>query len=161
MKSIYLKSRDNARTPMPWSQAENAGFTKGTPWIKLNPNYKEINVQDTLRDKNSVFYYYQKLISLRHTLPIITNGKYVLLDKDNESTYSYLRESDKQVLFVAGNFTADKQIVQVPSSLREKDSQLIISNYETVENNNSTQIELPSYGAAVYLYDKNKKLTER
>lgn len=154
MKSIYLKSRDNARTPMPWSQAENAGFTKGTPWIKLNPNYKEINVQDTLRDKNSVFYYYQKLISLRHTLPIITNGKYVLLDKDNESTYSYLRESDKQVLFVAGNFTADKQIVQVPSSLREKDSQLIISNYETVENNNSTQIELPPYGAAVYLYDK-------
>lgn len=154
MKSIYLKSRDNARTPMPWSQAENAGFTKGTPWIKLNPNYKEINVQDTLRDKNSVFYYYQKLISLRHTLPIITNSKYVLLDKDNESTYSYLRESDKQVLFVAGNFTADKQIVQVPSSLREKDSQLIISNYETVENNNSTQIELPPYGAAVYLYDK-------
>lgn len=154
MKSIYLKSRDNARTPMPWSQAENAGFTKGTPWIKLNPNYKEINVQDTLRDKNSVFYYYRKLISLRHTLPIITNGKYVLLDKDNESTYSYLRESDKQVLFVAGNFTADKQIVQVPSSLREKDSQLIISNYETVENNNSTQIELPPYGAAVYLYDK-------
>jgi len=126
MKSIYLKSRDNARTPMPWSDGVNAGFTKGTPWIKLNPNYQEINVKNTLADSNSTFYYYQKLIKLRHELPIITNGKYVILDKNNEQTYSYLRENDKQILFVTGNFTDKEQTVELPKQVRNKDGKLVL-----------------------------------
>jgi len=153
MKSIYLKSRDNARTPMPWSDGVNAGFTKGTPWIKLNPNYQEINVKNTLADSNSTFYYYQKLIKLRHELPIITNGKYVILDKNNEQTYSYLRENDKQILFVTGNFTDKEQNVELPKQVRNKDGKLIISNFEK-EFKKTDKVVLPAYGSSVYLYKK-------
>jgi len=153
MKSIYLKSRDNARTPMPWSDGVNAGFTKGTPWIKLNPNYQEINVKNTLADSNSTFYYYQKLIKLRHELPIITNGKYVILDKNNEQTYSYLRENDKQILFVTGNFTDKEQNVELPKQVRNKDGKLVISNFEK-EFKTTDKVVLPAYGSSVYLYKK-------
>ena len=153
MKSIYLKSRDNARTPMPWSDGVNAGFTKGTPWIKLNPNYQEINVKNTLADSNSTFYYYQKLIKLRHELPIITNGKYVILDKNNEQTYSYLRENDKQILFVTGNFTDKEQNVELPKQVRNKDGKLVISNFEK-EFKKTDKVVLPAYGSSVYLYKK-------
>ncbi|KRO00839.1 glycoside hydrolase family 13 protein [Companilactobacillus kimchiensis] len=153
MKSIYLKSRDNARTPMPWSDGVNAGFTKGTPWIKLNPNYQEINVKNTLADSNSTFYYYQKLIKLRHELPIITNGKYVILDKNNEQTYSYLRENDKQILFVTGNFTDKEQTVELPKQVRNKDGKLVISNFEK-EFKTTDKVVLPAYGSSVYLYKK-------
>jgi len=152
MKSIYLKSRDNARTPMPWSENKNADFTKGTPWIKLNPNYSRINVKDTLADSNSVFYYYQKLIELRHDLPIVTDGKYILLDKDNEDTYSYLRKTDKQTLFVTGNFTDKVQSVKLPESIANKKGNLVISNFEN-EAETTDKIELPPYGTSVYLYN--------
>jgi len=153
MKSIYLKSRDNARTPMQWSKDDNAGFTKGTPWIRLNPNYSRINVKDTLADSNSVFYYYQKLIELRHNLPIITTGKYVLLDKDNESTYTFLRETNKQILFVTGNFTDKNQFVNLPKEIANKKGDLIISNFED-KASQSDKIDLPPYGTSVYLYNK-------
>lgn len=156
MKSIYLKSRDNARTPMQWTDGENAGFTGGTPWMKLNPNYKEINVQNALGDSNSVFYYYKKLIELRHELPIITTGKYVLLDKDNESTYSYLRKTDNEVLYVNGNFTADNQVVEIPKTLKGKEGQVVISNFDSKATNDD-KIELPPYGAVVYLYKLKKE----
>src|SRR5699024_1080765 len=156
MKSIYLKSRDNARTPMQWTSNKNAGFTNGTPWMKMNPNYKEINVQDALNDPDSVWYYYKKLIELRHKLPVITTGRYVLLDKDNEETYSYLRKTDDEVLYVNGNFTADKQTVEIPESLKGKKGQIVISNFDK-ENINDNKLELPPYGAVVYLYKLNKK----
>ena len=151
MKSIYLKSRDNARTPMPWSDDKNAGFSDVEPWVKLNPNYKEINVEDTLKKKDSVFYYYQKLIELRHELPIITTGKYVLLDKENEETYSYLRKTDKQTMLVTGNFTDKKQIVTLPDDLKGKVGKKLISNFEvkTIDS----ELALPPYGTAVYLYN--------
>jgi len=152
MKSIYLKSRDNARTPMPWSKVDNAGFTEGTPWIKLNPNYSRINVADSLADSNSVFYYYQKLIELRHNLPIITTGKYVLLDKDNEDTYTFVRKTDKETLFVTGNFTDKTQSVSLPSSIANKKGNLIISNFDSKEDP-AYKIDLPPYGTTVYLYE--------
>ena len=68
---IHAKSRDNARTPMQWDDSGHAGFTTGTPWIKVNPNYKDINVKQALADPNSIFFYYQKLIRLRREKPII------------------------------------------------------------------------------------------
>ena len=79
LKVVHAKSRDNARTPMQWDASEQAGFTTGTPWIKVNPNYKEINVAEALADPNSVFHYYKKLIQLRKENPVIVYGTYDLI----------------------------------------------------------------------------------
>lgn len=151
LKTIYLNSRDNGRTPIPWN--ENGGFSTGKPWIDYNPNYSHINAEDNLKDPDSVFYYYQKLIRLRHEIPIITEGDYQLLDPDNPSTYTYLRETSTQYLFVTGNFTADKQEIKVPRKLHFKNSRLLINNYQ-FDQQLGKQIELPPYGAAVYILDK-------
>lgn len=151
LKTIYLNSRDNGRTPIPWN--ENGGFSTGRPWIDYNPNYSHINAEDNLKDPDSVFYYYQKLIRLRHEIPIITEGDYQLLDPDNPFTYTYLRETSTQYLFVTGNFTADKQEIKVPSKLHFKNSRLLINNYQ-FDQQLGKQVELPPYGAAVYILDK-------
>lgn len=151
LKTIYLNSRDNGRTPIPWN--ENGGFSTGKPWIDYNPNYLHINAEDNLKNPDSVFYYYQKLIRLRHEIPIITEGDYQLLDPDNPSTYTYLRETSTQYLFVTGKFTADKQEIKVTSKLHFKNSRLLINNYQ-FDQQLGKQVELPPYGAAVYILDK-------
>ena len=120
-------SRDNARTPVQWDDSENAGFTTGKPWIPVNPNYKEINAKAAMADPDSVFYYYKKLIELRHTMPIIPYGVFEPLLLDSESIYAYRRHLDGQVLTVACNFT-DKE---VPCGLFEDlKGEEIISNYK-------------------------------
>lgn len=88
----------------------NAGFTEGTPWIGVNKNCKEINVEQCLAD-HSIFYYYQKLIQLRHEMPIITDGVYELLDKENESVYAYLRKGEKETLLVVETLRIRRSII--------------------------------------------------
>ena len=125
----YLKeiSRDNARTPMQWDDSKNAGFTDGTPWINVNPNYKEINAKAAVADPNSVFHYYQELIKLRHTLPIIVYGKFQGLLDDSETIYAYERHLDGQVLTVACNFTDQEQDCTLFDDLAGEE---LISNYK-------------------------------
>ena len=125
----YLKaiSRDNARTPMQWDDSKNAGFTDGTPWINVNPNYKEINAKAAVADPNSVFHYYQELIKLRHTLPIIVYGKFQGLLDDSETIYAYERHLDGQVLTVACNFTDQEQHCTLFDDLAGEE---LISNYK-------------------------------
>lgn len=126
----YLKeiSRDNARTPMQWDDSRNAGFTTGTPWINVNPNYPKINAQAAVADPDSVFHYYQELIRLRHTLPFIVYGKFEGLLEDSETIYAYRRLLDGQVLTVACNFTDQEQacdLCEDPAAME------LISNYKT------------------------------
>ena len=125
----YLKeiSRDNARTPMQWDDSKNAGFTDGTPWINVNPNYKEINAKAAVADPNSVFHYYQELIKLRHTLPIIVYGKFQGLLEDSETIYAYNRLLDGQVLTVSCNFTDQEQDCTLFDDLAGEE---LISNYK-------------------------------
>ena len=125
----YLKeiSRDNARTPMQWDDSKNAGFTDGTPWNNVNPNYKEINAKAAVADPNSVFHYYQELIKLRHTLPIIVYGKFQGLLDDSETIYAYERHLDGQVLTVACNFTDQEQDCTLFDDLAGEE---LISNYK-------------------------------
>ena len=125
----YLKeiSRDNARTPMQWDDSKNAGFTDGTPWINVNPNYKEINAKTAVADPDSVFHYYQELIKLRHTLPIIVYGKFQGLLDDSETIYAYERHLDGQVLTVACNFTDQEQDCTLFDDLAGEE---LISNYK-------------------------------
>ena len=125
----YLKeiSRDNARTPMQWDDSRNAGFTDGTPWINVNPNYKEINAKAAVADPDSVFHYYQELIKLRHTLPVIVYGKFQGLLDDSETIYAYERHLDGQVLTVACNFTDQEQDCTLFDDLAGEE---LISNYK-------------------------------
>lgn len=150
LELLRLKSRDNARTPMQWDDSEKAGFTEGTPWISVNPNHREINAKACLEDENSVFYYYQKLIKLRHEMPIITDGVYELLDADNEQVYTYLRRGKNETLVVLANFTEETIMYRLGDEWKEKEGRLLLSNYETAPETFSGEITLEPYGAYVY-----------
>lgn len=130
MESIYAKGRDNARTPMQWDDSPNAGFTTGTPWIGVNPNYKEINVKQALADKNSIFYYYQKLIRLRKTYPIIVYGDFTLLDPENEETFAYIRCYNGEKLLVVSNWTGEEVLFTMPETAEFTPRELLIANYD-------------------------------
>ena len=123
---IAHKSRDNARTPMQWDASENAGFTTGTPWIAVNPNYKKINVADQLKREDSVFHYYQKLIRLRKENEIIVYGNYELLLPDDENIFAYIRTLDNQKLLVVCNFSKSEQKFDFSGY---ENAKVLISNY--------------------------------
>lgn len=145
---ITNKSRDNARTPVQWDDSENAGFTTGTPWIKVNPNYKEINAKAELADPNSVFHYYQKLISLRKETPIIIYGKYELLMENNEELYVYTRTFENEKLLVVCSFIDKEVEFQIPEEFENTDC--LISN---LENTYTGKVLLKPYEVFV-LYKK-------
>ena len=123
---IAHKSRDNARTPMQWDASENAGFTAGTPWISVNPNYKKINVADQLRREDSVFNYYKKLIRLRKENEIIVYGNYELLLPEDENIFAYVRTLDNQKLLVVCNFSKSEQKFDFSGY---ENAKMLISNY--------------------------------
>ena len=104
LRSIHARSRDNARTPMQWSGAENAGFTTGTPWLKVNPNYQTINADNQLSDPDSVFSYYQRLIRLRKGHPVFREGTFRLVLADHEDIFAYTRTTATAQLLVVCNF---------------------------------------------------------
>lgn len=145
MRYIRLRGRDNARTPMQWDDSANAGFTTGTPWIMVNPNYTEINAKTEMEDPDSVFRYYQKIIGLRKKEKVMVYGTYQLLDPDNEKLYVYTRTLDNEKLLVICNFTEEEEIYSVPEEFSE--GEVLISNYhrETVEK----EILLKPYEALV------------
>ena len=144
LRYVHAKGRDNARTPMQWNNSDNAGFTTGQPWLKLNDNYQTINVADALADPKSVFYYYQKLIQLRHDLPIMTTGKYQLLDPEDNDVYAYRRIGQGEQLLVINNFT--DQVLTRNYSVPD-DARLLIGNYDDDEGQT-----LRPYEAKVYKF---------
>lgn len=145
LRFICLKGRDNARTPMQWDDSRNAGFTTGTPWIGINPNYKTINARAAVADKNSIFHYYQKLIALRKEEPIIVYGHYALLEPENESLYVYTRSLDEQKLLVICSFTKEPVKYQLPAEFA--DAQILIGNYE--RDKAEGELEMKPYEALV------------
>lgn len=147
MRFICLKGRDNARTPMQWDDSENAGFTTGTPWIGVNPNYKTINAKAALADEDSVFHYYQKLIALRKEQPILVYGRYALLEPDHESLYVYTRTLEEQKMLVICNFTKEEVSYEIPAEFGAK--QVLISNYG--RDGAEGAITLKAYEALVLL----------
>ena len=104
MASIYATGRDNARTPMQWDSTENAGFTTGKPWLKVNKNYKFINAEDCLQDKDSIFYHYKKLINIRKHNDTIIYGNYKLLLPEDKNVFAYSRELNGDKIVVVCNF---------------------------------------------------------
>ncbi|MDE6025385.1 MAG: alpha-glucosidase [Lachnospiraceae bacterium] len=106
---ITFKSRDNARTPMQWDHTEHAGFTTGTPWISVNPNYREINAEAEVNNPDSVFHYYKKLIAMRKQNPVMVYGKYQLLFEESEELFVYTRTLETEKLLVVCSFS-DREI---------------------------------------------------
>lgn len=149
---ISYKGRDNARTPMQWDDSENAGFTTGTPWIPVNPNYKEINAKEQLARKSSVFHYYKKLIALRKQYEIIVYGKYELLLPDSEEIYAYTRTLGDEKLLVICNFTENEVIYDVPEEFSRAQGNVLINNYARTQL--TPNITLQPYEAIVLLHEK-------
>ena len=145
MRYLCYKSRDNARTPMQWNDQKNAGFTTGTPWIKVNPNYVEINAEEEVKRADSVFSYYKKLIALRHQEEVIVYGHYELLLPESEELYVYTRELNEEKLLVICNFTDKEVSYAVPDEFVGKE--ILISNYE--EQEMKQELSLKPYEAIV------------
>ena len=128
MNSIYKKGRDNARTPMQWSDEKEAGFTDGTPWIKVNPNYKEIHVERQRKEEDSIFTYYKTLVHLRKEMPIFVEGKYELLLPNHPDIFAYRRILGNEELLIVANFHGNE--IQCPDIQVEKEAKKLLSNYK-------------------------------
>ncbi|WP_141434043.1 alpha-glucosidase [Bacillus sp. 03113] len=150
MESIYVKGRDNARTPFQWDDSENAGFTSGNPWINVNPNYEEINAAQCLEDPNSIFHYYRKLIQLRKEHDIVVYGDYQLILDDHEQIFSYIRTLGNETLLVICNFSKETPTFYLPSTIIYDKKERLISNYKEIEPDEISVILLQPYEARVY-----------
>ena len=122
------QSRDNARTPMQWNDSENAGFTSGKPWLRVNPNYVSINAEDQLRREDSVYRYYQKLIRLRKESDLIVYGDFQMLCPESEEIFAYVRTLNGMKLIVVCNFTDHSVDFSLPEEF--EGGCRIIGNYE-------------------------------
>ena len=152
MEAIWKNGRDNARTPMQWDESKNAGFTTGMPWLKVNPNYKTINVQNALKDKQSIFYHYKSLIELRKNSQYsetIIYGDYQLLLPEDQQVFAYIREDQQHRLLVVANFS-EEQIVR---TLEGEVKDVILSNYDET-NLDLSNLELRPYEAIVFELNK-------
>lgn len=148
---IKERSRDNGRTPVQWTSGEKAGFTTGTPWVKLNENYKEINAEKALEDPDSLFYHYQKLIRLRKEYPVISEGIYIPVETEAKEVFAHRRKYKNQELFAIHNFS-DKEIAvdfsdEIVSLFAE--SKILLSNIDREKFERS--IKLLPFESSVFL----------
>ena len=144
MASIYAKSRDNARTPMQWSEEEQAGFTEGKPWMKVNPNYRTINAGSQVHDPQSIYSCYKRLVQLRKEYPVFVDGRFEMLEAESERIFAYSRDDGKCRLLVVCNFF-DKPAETVLEK-EWKNMELLMGNYPEAEGN-----LLRPYEARMYL----------
>ncbi len=147
MANLKFLSRDNGRTPMQWDDSEQAGFTTGTPWLPVNPNYKTVNAASEEKDPNSVLNYFKKMVRLRKNNPVLVYGDYQLLQPEHKFIYAYTRSLGDQKMLVLLNFTDQPSSIVLPEadSIRET----LINNYDSVERNGNT-VALQAYQAVIF-----------
>ncbi|WP_391560816.1 alpha,alpha-phosphotrehalase [Robertmurraya sp.] len=152
---LKQKSRDNSRTPVQWSDEENAGFTTGTPWIQPAANYKDINAEKAMADQDSVFYHYQKLIQLRKEYDIVTDGNYELLLADHDAIFAYIRNNGDEKLLVVNNFYSKEVEFLLPEQVDTEGvtSTILLSNYAD-SSEDMKQMKLRPYESVVYYLKK-------
>ncbi|WGG45262.1 alpha,alpha-phosphotrehalase [Rossellomorea sp. DA94] len=154
MKSIRTKGRDNARTPFQWNDDTYGGFTEGNPWIEVNSNYKKINAKQAIKDQDSIFHHYQKLIALRKRLDILVYGEYELLLGDHPEIMAYTRKWEDQTLLVVANFYGGNPEFHLPEAADDSHAKKLISNYSDTSERPSDINSLRPYEAIVYLLGK-------
>ena len=133
LEACYHRSRDNARTPVQWSSEKNAGFTSGTPWLKVNPNYQEINVAEQQGREDSVLNYYKQLLALRKSpewAEVFTYGRFVPVLEDEENIFAYERRGEDRSALVVANFGLSGRVVTLPSGAGEA---VLLSNLPEVK----------------------------
>ncbi|PLR73816.1 glycoside hydrolase family 13 protein [Bacillus sp. UMB0728] len=147
-ESLLMLSRDNSRTPMQWSDETNAGFTSGQPWIKINPNFKEINVEAALKNPDSVFYFYKELIALRKENDVMVYGDYQDLFPHDEHLYVYTRSYNGITWLILLNHSDQQRSFKLPAGYQDPEKKLIIGNYpkETADHDE----KLRPYEAKIY-----------
>lgn len=150
LKAVARHSRDNARTPMQWTGGENAGFTAGTPWLRVNPNYTSINVEDERKDPDSVFHFYRQLIALRKNPEYKETVVYGALEPFMENRHNlmaYYRKGDKTLL-VVGNYQWEEQEITLPATCKK----VLLNNYPDVVMDGET-VKLHGYQVLVMELD--------
>ncbi|MFI3273043.1 alpha,alpha-phosphotrehalase [Vibrio sp.] len=130
MAILAQKSRDNSRTPMQWNSEANAGFSQAQPWLDVANNYTEINAEQALEDKDSVFYFYKSLIELRKEVPVITHGSYNDLLPEHPSVFAYSRETDSQTLLCINNYYGEEAECVLPERFDMSKAKSLLSNYQ-------------------------------
>ena len=151
MAALHENSRDNARTPMQWNDQEYAGFSTVKPWLKVNPNYVDINVEQALADSDSIFYHYQTLIQLRKTMPVIVYGHFTPVCESHEAVFAYLREDEDDRILVVNNFSKEPQTLSLSEVAGLDSVEHLISNYPPRDNLNGELTLLPFESFAVKL----------
>lgn len=146
LQAVHQKGRDNARTPIQWNAEQHGGFTTGTPWLKVNPNYRAINVERALEDPNSIFYYYKKLIQLRHEHDLIVYGKYTLLETAQKDVYAYSRTYEGETWYVYCSFAETDILLDVDHETTD----IVIGNYLESPTVTNGQMTLRPFEAIVY-----------
>ncbi len=152
LKKIHLFSRDNARTPMQWDNTANAGFSQGTPWIEVNPNYNEINVEDDMKRPDSIFSYYRQLISLRRENPVLVYGKCIALCEDDEQIMAYVREMEDDHFLIILNFSSEEALLHLPNRYKNFKARLVLNNTNRKMTRLQDEISLSPYEASVFQF---------
>lgn len=149
MESIYARGRDNARTPMQWTDGPNAGFTQGKPWLRVNENHSFINARAEMENPDSVFHYYKKLIALRKEYAVFRDGRFTLVSPDHEQVFAYTRDTENGHMLVVCNFTAEH--IPFPRPRNYRDARKLIANYP------GDCDTLRPYEAYIYYYEEHKE----
>ncbi|MCY9826531.1 alpha,alpha-phosphotrehalase [Vibrio chagasii] len=134
MAILAQKSRDNSRTPMQWNSEAHAGFSKAQPWLDVANNYPEINAEQALEDRDSVFYFYKSLIELRKEVPVITHGSYQDLLPEHPSVFAYSRESEEQALLCINNYYGEETECALPERFDMTNAKCLLSNYQETDD---------------------------
>lgn len=151
---LNQKSRDNSRTPVQWNASQNAGFTTGTPWIGISGNYKDINVEDNLKDSDSVFHFYKKLIELRKEYKVISHGSFIPLYENHEKLFAYERKWENEGLVVINNFFDCETEVELDN--RYAGQKVLLKNYPDVKIGGNLLKLRPYETVVIYNENMNK-----
>ena len=149
MGLIWCNGRDNSRTPMQWTSEENAGFTQGIPWIKVNPNYVKINVENQVHQPQSIYHYYKNLIELRTQHDVLIYGNYEMIVKGHKQIFAYTRTLGDESWLILTNLFPKTAICSLPNKWAGCDRELILCNYE-VGHEHTREMLLNPYEARVY-----------
>lgn len=153
MAGIWKNGRDNSRTPMQWDDSPHGGFTAGTPWLKVNPNYREINVREAMADPDSIYHFYKKLIRLRKEHPVAVYGAYDLILPEHRQIYAYTRTLQRNRLLVAANLFPADAACTLPDSIGiGPDARLLLANLPvSAAASDTRELALRPYECRVYL----------
>ncbi|MGM0874745.1 MAG: glycoside hydrolase family 13 protein [Bacillota bacterium] len=150
MEVIWASSRDNSRTPMQWSKAPNAGFTTGTPWLGVNENFQEINVEKQQQDKTSVLHFYKKMIQLKKDNEVFTYGSYDLILESHPQIYAYTRTMDNDKVVVFSNLSDEPATWEEALDLSVRSVDLLLANYKVSDHDSIKKLTLKPYETRVY-----------